>query len=132
LRRRDRAVRRRPPAAGGGFGLLEQHARHDHRPLPGRDRRGPPVTRFNRRGWLKASGAGLAGLWLAACDRLNASPTVTGVLQRAEGLTRRAQRLMLDRTALAKEFPASAISPDFRANGSVAPSDPAYVAHAAA
>jgi DMSO/TMAO reductase YedYZ molybdopterin-dependent catalytic subunit len=90
------------------------------------------VTGLHRRGWLKASGAGLVGLWLAACDRLNASPAVTGVLQSAEGLTRRAQRLLLDRTALAKEFPASAISPDFRANGSVAPADPAYVAHAAA
>jgi len=90
------------------------------------------VSRLHRRGWLKGAGAALGGLWLAACDRLNASPAVTGVLQSAEGLTRRAQRLVMDRKALAREFPPAAISRDFRANGSVAPDDPAYLAHEAA
>jgi len=90
------------------------------------------VSRLDRRGWLKGAGAALGGLWLGACDRLNANPAVTGVLQSAESLTRRAQRLVTDRKALAREFPPTAISRDFRANGSVAPDDAAYVAHAAA
>jgi DMSO/TMAO reductase YedYZ molybdopterin-dependent catalytic subunit len=86
----------------------------------------------NRRAWLRGAAAASGTLWLAACDRLNANPTVTRVLQSAEGLTRRAQRLVIDRQALAREFPPSAISPDFRANGSINPKDPDYVAHAAA
>jgi DMSO/TMAO reductase YedYZ molybdopterin-dependent catalytic subunit len=90
------------------------------------------MSRLHRRGWLKGAGASLGGLWLAACDRLNANPAVTGVLQSAEGLTRRAQRLVTDRKALAREFTPADISPDFRANGSVNPSDPDYVAHVAA
>lgn len=82
----------------------------------------------NRRAWLKAAGASLGGLWLAACDRLNESPGVTRILQSGEGLTRRAQRLVTDRKALAREFSPADISPDFRANGSTGPADAAYVA----
>jgi DMSO/TMAO reductase YedYZ molybdopterin-dependent catalytic subunit len=44
----------------------------------------------------------------------------------AEGLTQRAQRLLIDRAALAKEFPESRISRDFRANGSISPGDADY------
>jgi DMSO/TMAO reductase YedYZ molybdopterin-dependent catalytic subunit len=80
----------------------------------------------DRRNWLKGAGASVAGLWLAACDRLNAAPGVQETLARAEGLTRSAQRLVTDRKALAREFPPSAISSDFRANGSTDPADPAY------
>jgi DMSO/TMAO reductase YedYZ molybdopterin-dependent catalytic subunit len=89
------------------------------------------MNQFNRRGWMKAAGAGLAGLWLAACDKLNENPAALGVLRGAEGLTRRAQRLVTDRKALAREFPPAAISADFKPNGSVDPDDPAYRAHAA-
>ena len=60
----------------------------------------------SRRGWLAGAGA----LLLSGCDRLNQNPTVTGVLQSAEGLTRRTQRLVTDRKALAKEFTAADIS----------------------
>lgn len=85
----------------------------------------------DRRRWLTGAGASLAGLWLAACDRLNDDPRVRGVLEGAEGLTRRAQRLVADRRAPAREYAQADISPDFRANGSTAPDDPAYLAHAA-
>ncbi|MEO8114230.1 MAG: molybdopterin-binding protein [Phenylobacterium sp.] len=87
---------------------------------------------LNRRGWLAGVGASLGGLMLAACDKLNESPRVTRVLQSAEGLTRRAQRLVADRRAPAREFTAAEISRDFRANGSVSPDDPDYRAHLAA
>ncbi len=87
---------------------------------------------MNRRGWLKGAGAAAGTLFLAACDRLNTNPKVTAVLQKAEGLTRRAQRLVTDRAALAREFAVADISPDFRANGSIDPPDPDYRALAVA
>ncbi|HVI31875.1 molybdopterin-binding protein [Phenylobacterium sp.] len=85
----------------------------------------------NRRGWLRGAGAALGGLMLGACDRLNADPRFTAMLQGAEGLTRRAQRLVTDRKALAREFSAADISPDFRANGTRHPGGPDYARHLA-
>jgi DMSO/TMAO reductase YedYZ molybdopterin-dependent catalytic subunit len=86
----------------------------------------------DRRGWLKAAGASLAGLWLAGCDRLNGDPGFTRLLSSAEDLTRRAQRLVTDRKALAREFAPADISPDFKANGSINPQDAEYLALKAA
>lgn len=90
------------------------------------------MSDLDRRGWLKGAVASAAGLWLAACDKLTQNPASLKVLESAEGLTRRAQRLVTDRRALAREFPASAISPDFRPNGSVDPGDIDYRRHLAA
>jgi len=90
------------------------------------------MTAFpHRRGWLQAAGASLGALWLSACDKLTENPKSAAVLKSAEGLTRRAQRVVTDRKALAREFTAADISPDFRANGSTNPQDADYVAHAA-
>ena len=69
---------------------------------------------------------GAAGLLLGACDKLSMNPGVQRGLSAAEGLTRRVQRLVVDRAALAQEFTPAEISPDFRANGSIGPSDPDY------
>ncbi|MDP3659734.1 molybdopterin-dependent oxidoreductase [Phenylobacterium sp.] len=80
----------------------------------------------DRRRWLKGAGASLAGLWLAACDRLNETPAVRATLARAERLTFKVQRATTDRMALAREYPAEAISADFRANGSISPGDADY------
>jgi DMSO/TMAO reductase YedYZ molybdopterin-dependent catalytic subunit len=82
----------------------------------------------NRRRWLAAAGASIGGLWLAGCDRLSRSPQVTGILKHAEGWTMAAQRLVTDRKALAREFDAADISPDFRANGTRSPNTPEYEA----
>jgi DMSO/TMAO reductase YedYZ molybdopterin-dependent catalytic subunit len=82
----------------------------------------------DRRRWLKGA-ASLAGLWLAACDRISQSREGQGLLVRAEGLTRRAQRLVVDRKALAREFTEADVSKNFKANGSINPGDPDYVAH---
>jgi len=87
------------------------------------------MSSTSRRGWLKGAAASASGLWLAACDRVTQSPAAMGVLQSAEGLTRRVQRLVVDRHALAPEFSAAEISRDFRANGSTRPNNPQYVAH---
>ena len=85
----------------------------------------------DRRGWLKGAAVSLGALWLAACDRVSGSAQGQSVLARAEGLTRRAQRLVIDRKALAAEFSPALISANFRANGSINPSDADYVAHVA-
>jgi len=81
---------------------------------------------MNRRRWLTGAAAGALGAMLTACNRLTTNAGVQQTLARAEGLTRRAQRLVVDRKALAQEFAAAEISRDFRANGSISPGDPGY------
>lgn len=85
----------------------------------------------DRRRWLGQALTGAAGLALAGCDRVAQSPQVNATLDRAEGLTQRVQRLLHGRSALAREYPASAISPDFRANGTTNPDSEAYQQHVA-
>ena len=70
--------------------------------------------------------AGLGAATLSACDKLAASPQVQKAIYSAEGVTRRVQRLILKPGQLAPEYKPSDISPNFRANGSVAVEDPAY------
>lgn len=71
------------------------------------------------------------GLLLSGCDALDRSPGFRELLRSGEGLTMRAQRLISDRTALAREFTAADLSPLFRANGTRKPGSPEYAAHAA-
>lgn len=84
--------------------------------------------RPHRRAWLKGAGASLAGLWVAACDQLTRNAQFMGFIGSAENLNRQVQRVVTDRTALAREFSPAEISPDFRPNGTRSPPDPAYVA----
>jgi DMSO/TMAO reductase YedYZ molybdopterin-dependent catalytic subunit len=83
---------------------------------------------ISRRRLIGALGAG--GL-LAGCDRLDRSPGFRGLLRSGERLTMRAQRLIADRGALAREFAAADMSPVFRSNGTRMPGSPDYAAHAA-
>ena len=78
-----------------------------------------------------AGGAGAGAMLLGGCDRLNGSDTFRGILRSAEGLTMRAQRLVTDRRALAREFSASDMSPIFRSNGTSRPDTPLYRQHLA-
>lgn len=89
------------------------------------------MSALDRRALLNGAVATLGALGLGACDRLTTDPAVADILGRTEGLTRRAQRLIQPRGALAREFPASAISRDFRANGSLRPASTTYAAHEA-
>ncbi len=82
----------------------------------------------DRRAWLKAAVASTGALIVGACDRITGNTKSLAVLQSAENLTRRAQRLIVDRKALAKEFTHADISPDFRPNGSIDPQDADYLA----
>ena len=84
---------------------------------------------LDRRGWLRAAGASALGLILAGCDKVAESPGVVNLLSSAEGLNQRVQRLLLWRKSLAREFAETDISSDFRANGSINPSDADYRAH---
>ncbi len=85
----------------------------------------------SRRSWLKAAGASLLGAILAGCDRVAESPKLVNVISSAEGLSRRAQRLLGGRSTLAPEFSRASISRDFHANGTINPADADYQALAA-
>ncbi|WP_304171661.1 molybdopterin-binding protein [Phenylobacterium aquaticum] len=84
-----------------------------------------------RRLLLGGALTGAAGASLAGCDKLAASPAVNERLGAAEGLNFHVQRLMLGRNALAREYPPSAIAPDFRANGTTNPDSEDYQQHVA-
>ena len=86
------------------------------------------MRRIDRRGWLAGAAATAGGLALSGCDRLTQNRKVQAVLASGETLTQAAQRTLFPRAALAPEFAPQDISPDFRANGTVSPNDPAYVA----
>jgi DMSO/TMAO reductase YedYZ molybdopterin-dependent catalytic subunit len=87
----------------------------------------PKVTR--RR--LLAGTAAAVSAALSGCDRIASAPVVNRTLATADELSFHTQRLLLGRGALAREYPASAISPDFRANGSTNPDNEIYQQHAA-
>lgn len=84
-----------------------------------------------RRKLLGGALTGAVGLGLAGCDQVAQSPQVNRVLASGETLTQKAQRLLQGRNALAREYPASMISPDFRANGTTNPDNPEYQQHLA-
>lgn len=70
------------------------------------------------------------GLLLSGCDRIVREPAVAGWVEGAAGLHQPAQRLLLGRDALAREFRESDMSPTFRSNGNTQ-GDAAWAAHAA-
>lgn len=75
------------------------------------------VERLSRRRLLGAGVLGTGGILLSACDKLNGSAPVRALLESAEDAHRVSQRLITG-GALAPEFAAKDMSPDFRANGS--------------
>ena len=83
--------------------------------------------RLSRR---KLIGIGAGGLLVAGCDKLNGNPVFRGVLEGAEQLHLRSQRL-INGSALAPEFSASQMSPNFRVNGNSTADDPVYQGHLA-
>ena len=65
---------------------------------------------------------------LTGCDSLSRSDWFPRLLARAEGLTRRAQRLVTTRRAMAKEYTEADLSPVFPSNGTSDPNDSDYQA----
>jgi DMSO/TMAO reductase YedYZ molybdopterin-dependent catalytic subunit len=90
------------------------------------------LTGFSRRGLitggLVTGGVALGGLLLSGCDRLSRAPAFQDFIGGAEGLTRKAQRLALAGQPLAKEFTLKDLSPVFKANGTMRPRTPEYLA----
>ena len=85
---------------------------------------------ISRRRLLGAGALGAGGLALSGCDKLNSSPGFRSLLEGAESLHLRSQRL-LGREALAREFDPRDMSPVFRANGNREVADSTYKQHAA-
>lgn len=82
-----------------------------------------------RRQALLSLGGG--GLLLSGCDRIGRSDAFQSIEGAARQLTMSAQRLVVDRTALAREFSPADMSPVFRTNGNVMPRSSGYAAHLA-
>ena len=87
------------------------------------------MTILTRRKLFSAGGIAAGGLILAGCDGLAHNESLGKVVRSAEGATRRWQRLVSDRNALAREFTAADLSPIFKANGSTDPQNPDYLVH---
>lgn len=80
---------------------------------------------MNRRRWLTGALAAAATALLAACGQAGTS-LAEQARRMGEGLTRRSQRLLIPRDALAPTYDRADISPDFRANGSIDPAASDY------
>jgi DMSO/TMAO reductase YedYZ molybdopterin-dependent catalytic subunit len=89
------------------------------------------IERISRRRMIASLGAGASGLLLSGCDRISRSAGFQQVQSSAQDLTMAAQRLVIDRNALAREFEPEDMSPVFRTNGNIMPGAAAYRAHAA-
>lgn len=84
-----------------------------------------------RRRFLRQAATAAGAMFVAGCDQISQSPRALAVLSSAETLTHVAQRVLAPRNALAREYTEADISPEFRANGSTNPGNPAYRALAA-
>ena len=80
---------------------------------------------WTRRQLLVRGSAAFGGLLLGGCDRLSRSPSFEHVLDSAERLTYRAQRLIVGQS-LAREFKEADLSPVFRSNGTANPNSELY------
>lgn len=86
----------------------------------------------SRRKMLTRLGLGASALTLSGCDSLSYNGRFQNtVLAAGEWLAYRVQRLIGGGTALAREYDASEMSPDFRTNGNTLPRSPEYQRHAA-
>src|ERR1700693_916222 len=80
---------------------------------------------WTRRQLLVRGSAAFGGLLLGGCDRLSRSPSFEHVLDSAERVTYRAQRLIVVQS-LAREFKEADLSPVFRSNGTANPNSELY------
>jgi DMSO/TMAO reductase YedYZ molybdopterin-dependent catalytic subunit len=71
--------------------------------------------------------AAIGGLTVSGCDRLASEPRFRSVLDAANSLTYKVQRLLIGADRLAPEYSEADISPAFRANGSTDPQDQEYL-----
>src|SRR3954453_22098680 len=84
-----------------------------------------------RRRALRRFTAAAGALVLAGCDRLSNSDWFPKVLSAGERLSAKVTPLFAGRAAMAQEFSATDLSPQFRSNGTARPMNPQYDALAA-
>lgn len=72
---------------------------------------------------------GLGALLVSGCSKIAGSAPGAALLSAVEGWNKGLHELLGRRTALAREFPAAAISPVFRGNGTLEPDSDAYRRH---
>jgi DMSO/TMAO reductase YedYZ molybdopterin-dependent catalytic subunit len=83
---------------------------------------------IGRRRFLLGAAQAAGMLLLAGCDNLSKSEWFPRLLGNTEGLTRKAQRLLSSRRAMAKEYTEADLSKVFPANGNGNPNSPEYQA----
>jgi DMSO/TMAO reductase YedYZ molybdopterin-dependent catalytic subunit len=81
---------------------------------------------ITRRGLLTRLLAATSVLALGGCEKLSESGWFPKVLGLGEKVTYKMQRLAMPRKAMAQEFPAADLSPQFRSNGTSMPNNPMY------
>lgn len=86
------------------------------------------MNRKSRRNFLLRAGAAGSAMWLAGCDRIAARPWFARWLASSDALTEGALRGLTSRNSLAHEYSEADIAPSFRANGSINPQTPEYLA----
>jgi DMSO/TMAO reductase YedYZ molybdopterin-dependent catalytic subunit len=84
------------------------------------------MSRISRRALLRSGAAAAGSLILSGCDGVFDAPELRGVLDFGQLLSRGAQRALLTRQPLAREFSAADISPDFPLNGTSTPNGFGY------
>ena len=86
------------------------------------------MGRSSRRSFLRGVISGVGATLLTGCDALSRSQWFPKILGIGEYLSREAQGLITSRKSMAQEFDASALSPEFRSNGTANPEDEGYQA----
>ena len=89
-----------------------------------------PRHAMRRRQFLAAAGTAVASLGLGGCDENAAGSFFDSVLDGTEDLTRRVQRAITPKNALAREYTEADITPDFKVNGTAEPRSSTYQAQA--
>jgi DMSO/TMAO reductase YedYZ molybdopterin-dependent catalytic subunit len=84
------------------------------------------MNEFSRRRFLGGAILGAGAIALPGCDRVIQEPGVDRLLRSTERLTQQAQRALLQRERLAREFSEADLSPVFRANGTSLPDSDEY------
>ncbi len=82
--------------------------------------------RLTRRGFMTRLLAGASAAGLIGCEKLSESAWFPRVLDLGEKATYKIQRSVVPRKAMAQEFPATDLSPEFRSNGTSMPDNPTY------
>ncbi|KFN40996.1 molybdopterin-binding protein [Arenimonas oryziterrae] len=86
------------------------------------------MSKSDRRRFLEKLALASGAVLLGGCDRLDKMPAVQALLKRADGPTDTALHALTPEDSLAQEFTEADLSPVFKANGSVNPKTPEYLA----